>query len=144
EETPYGMAMVRILLPLVLLWTVICRWAHTRELYSTDGAPAPLALAYGYIDWLPEFSGGTMVALHTLLAIALVTGAIGWCTRASMIVSTILYTYINLLDSLSTMTKYSVIASHMLLILSLSPCGLVWSVDSWLKGIGRRRAAWPG
>src|SRR5690606_41945938 len=64
--------------------------------------------------------------------------SLGWRTRLSVSLSFVLYTYLNLLDSVSTITKYSCIASHALLLLSLSNCGAVWSVDHWLK---RRRSA---
>ena len=71
-----------------------------------------------------------------LLVVFLVTTSIGWWTRFSVIGCLVLYTYLNMLDCLSTFTKYSVIASHMLLLLSFSKCGAVWSVDAWLA---RRR-----
>jgi hypothetical protein len=143
EEVPYGIAVVRIVMPLVLLITIIQRWSHAREIYSADGAAAPLALGYGYADFLPEPSGTMAVALISALGFFLVTSSIGWQTRLSLIASTIIYTYLNMLDSLSMMTKYSVIASHVLLILSLSNCGVVWSVDSSLKRRARRDF-WPG
>jgi hypothetical protein len=49
-----------------------------------------------------------------------------------------------MLDSVSTITKYSVIASHVLLLLTLSQCGSVWSVDSWLAGYRQRKHPGPG
>lgn len=143
EEIPFGMAAARITLPLVLLGVTLARWPVTRELYSADGAPAQLGVGYGYPDFLPEFSGTVAVALHTLLVFTLVTSCLGWHTRLSLAFATVLYTYFNLMDCVSTMTKYSVIATHGLLLLTLSHCGAVWSVDAWRQGI-RRRAAWPG
>ncbi|NQV27440.1 MAG: HTTM domain-containing protein [Rhodopirellula sp.] len=140
EEVPYGMAAVRILLPLVLLLVMAPRWFHARELFSLDGAVAPLADNYGYFDFLPIPSGPMAVALATLLVLTLVTSSLGWCTRISLCISLVLYTYLNLLDCLSTLTKYSAIAAHGLLILSLSNCGAVWSVDSFLKRRARQRS----
>src|SRR5207248_2160846 len=35
-------------------------------------------------------------------------------------------------------TKYTVIATHMLLLLGLSNCGAIWSVDCWLRDRTRR------
>ncbi len=137
NELPYGLAIVRILMPLVLLLVVLPRWRHTREIYSDDGAPAPLAINYGFVDFLPEFSGGLAVALMSALVFFLVASSIGWYTRVSLVASMVLYTYFNLMDCLSTLTKYSVIASHILFILCLSNCGAIWSLDSWLKR-GRR------
>lgn len=133
EEVPYGMALARIVLPLVLLLVIVPRWFHARELFSTEGASAPLALNYGYMDLVPVPSGTVAVALTSLLVLTLVTSTIGWCTRLSLVIATLLYTWLNLLDCLSTLTKYSVIASHGMLLLSLSPCGAIWSVDSALK-----------
>ena len=133
EEVPYGMAVARMLLPAVLLLVMVPRWYHARELFSLDGAVAPLADNYGYFDFLPVPSGPMAVALATLLVLTLLTSSLGWCTRLSLVVSLVLYTYLNLLDCLSTLTKYSAIAAHGLLILSLSNCGTVWSIDGFLK-----------
>lgn len=143
-EVPYGLAVVRILLPLALLGAMGPRWFHARELYSTDGATTPLWITYGYAKMLPELPGTVVVALFSALILFLVTSSLGWCTRLSLIASTILYTYFNMVDAVSTITKYSVIGTHGLLLLSLSQCGAVWSVDSWLKGRRRRTDPWPG
>ncbi len=133
EEVPFSLALLRIMLPLVLLIVVVPRWGHSRELYSTDGAPAQLAINYGWPQFLPEPNGTTAVALMSVLAISLVTSAVGWKTRASLLISTALFAYLNLLDCLSSITKYSVISTHLLLLLGLSDCGAIWSVDSLLK-----------
>ena len=140
EEAPYALALVRIFMPLVLLIPMAPRWLHTRELYSTDGAGSPLWILYGWPGMLPEPSGTMAVVLHSALILFLVTTSIGWCTRISVIGAAVLYTYINLLDAVSTITKYSCIASHVLFLLCLSQCGAVWSVDALLK----RRRARPG
>ncbi|MCX7421222.1 MAG: HTTM domain-containing protein [Planctomycetia bacterium] len=155
EETPFGLAVLRILIGIACLLVTAPRWIYTRELYSLDGAPAPLADNYGFFNLLPIPSGGVAVALMTILTFACFTTCIGWCTRISTVIAAVLYTYLNLLDSLSTMTKYSVITSHVLFLLSVSQCGAVWSVDSWLRrcrlGLPQPRtladypkfAAWP-
>jgi hypothetical protein len=140
EEVPYGMAVARILLPAVLLLVMVPRWIHARELFSLDGAAAPLADNYGYFNFLPVPSGPMAVGLATLLVLTLLTSSLGWCTRLSLVVSLVLYTYLNLLDCLSTLTKYSAIAAHGLLILSLSNGGSVWSIDSFLKRRVLRRS----
>jgi hypothetical protein len=143
EEVPFGMALVRIFLPLSLLGAMLPRWSVARELFSTDGATTPLWVTYGYADMLPEVSGTLGVALFTALIFFLITSSIGWCTRISLIASFFLYTYFSLTDAVSTMTKYSVIASHALLLLSLSQSGSVWSLDSWISQ-KRNRNVWPG
>lgn len=143
EEPPYGLALVRIMLPLILLQEMGRRWPHARELYSSDGAPAQLSFSYGWGNLLPELPGEMVVGLITALLFFLLAAAVGWKTRWSLIASTVLYTYLNLLDAIGTMTKYSVIASHVLLLLSCSGCGAIWSLDSWLER--RSRAVhWPG
>ncbi len=144
EEVPFSLAIVRFLMPLVLLSVMLPRWFDARELYSADGAPSPLGLVYGWPNLLPVFSGEVVVVLHSVLILALVASSIGWCTRLSLGVSTVLYIYLNMLDSVSTITKYSVIASHVMLLLTLSHCGAVWSVDSWIRGFSRRKTLWPG
>ncbi len=143
QEIPYGLAVIRVLMPLVLLAVVLPRWRHARELFSADGAAAPMAVNYGYFDFLPELPGAAVVGLTTALVFFLFASSIGWYTRFSLIVSTVLYTYLNMLDSLSSMTKYSVIATHAMFLLSLSNCGAIWSVDSWRKGDWKRNP-WPG
>ncbi len=134
KEIPFGLAIVRMLVPLVLLGTVCTRWRYARELFSSDGAPAPLADIFRYYDYMPVLSGTVAVGLFSALGFFLICCSIGWMTRFSLIASVILYTYFCLMDCISMATKYSVIASHVLLLLSLSNCGAIWSVDSWLKG----------
>ncbi len=132
-EMPYGMALVRITLPLVMMSMILPRWPFAREIFSSDGATAPLAIGYGYVNLLPEFSGAVAVALFSLLTVSLFTISLGLCTRASLIVCVVLYTYFCNLDAVSTMTKYSVITTHVLLLLACSNCGRLWSIDAWLS-----------
>ena len=141
EQVPYGVALLRIALPLVLLQTLLPRWIHAREFFSADGAAAPLAINYSLPNFPPEPSGTLAVAMMTALIVALISACIGWLTRPSLLIACGLYTYLTMLDCVSTMTKYSVISSHMLLLLSLSQCGSLWSVDAWRK---RRREADSG
>jgi len=147
QEYPFGMAVLRIVLPLILLLLIIPRWSHSREFYSSDGAVAPLAHDYGYMNFTPEPTGTMAVALMTILLFCLITASLGWCTRLSLAVCTVLYAYLNLLDTLSSMTKYSVIATHLLLLLAVSDCGSLWSIDAWRRrqrGIPPRKSAvWP-
>ncbi len=143
QDVPYGLAMTRILLCGTLLWTLVWRFPYARELYSTDGAIAQLSITFGQGNLLPELPGTAVIALFSLLMCALFGGMVGWQTRICLFLSCILYTYFCLLDALSTLTKYSVISSHLLLLLSLSECGSLWSVDSWLSS-NTKRGLWPG
>lgn len=141
-EVPYGLAILRIAFPIVLMGMILPRWHVVREIFSTDGATAQLSSGYGLPDMMPEFSATIAVALYAIMIFALLSAAIGWCTRVSLVVSAVLFTYFSMLDYVSTMTKYTVIATHVLAILSVSACGSLWSVDAWLAG--RKRQSWPG
>ena len=153
EEAPYGVALVRMAMPIGVLMATLPRWPWSRELYSTDGAPSPLWTNFGFPDLLPEPSGTMAVAMMTLLSLSLVTLMIGWCSRTSAVISTVLFVYLNLLDSTSTITKYTCVAAHYLLLLSCADCGAVWSVDAWMRNRRTRAqglpvsvplsAAWP-
>lgn len=143
EEVPYGMAIMRMLLPLGPLIVMSQRWPHTRELFSSDGAPSPLWINYSYPDLLPIPSGTVAVVMMSALLLCLLTTMVGWRTKLSASIAAVFYTYLNLLDCSSTMTKYSVIACHGLMLLAISQSGAVWSVDSWLKS-RKRKLAWPG
>jgi len=134
EEVPWGMALTRITLPVVLLMNLGPRWMWAREIYSSDGAPSQLADNFGFPGFLPELPGTLAVALFTLLVFSLVMSAIGWWTRLSLATSVVLFSYFGLMDSMSTFTKFSVISIHLLFLLSLSHCGSLWSVDAWLAG----------
>ena len=133
KEIPFGMAAVRIAISFLMLIVMGRSWRFVRELYSADGAPAPLADNYGYYHFLPTLPATWAVALYSLMLLLMFTLMIGWKTRISAIGVFFLFTYFTLQDSLSTMTKYSAISSHVFLLLSLSACGEVWSVDRYLK-----------
>jgi hypothetical protein len=141
EEVPYGLALLRICLPLALLIAAIPRWPYARELYSLDGAPTPLWDSYGYPGLLPIPSAPIAVACATLYVMSLVTLSVGWMSRTSAAVAMVLTAYLGMLDTLSSLTKFHSISTHFLLLLALSPCGTLWSVDAWLAG---RRVRWPG
>jgi hypothetical protein len=143
EEIPYGLALMRIVISIALLLAMVPRWAYARELFSSDGAPVPVWMIYGHHQLFPEPSGEAAVAIHSILLLALVTSCLGWCTRFSMIVTTAAYTYLNSLDTLGTMNKYSVIASHLIFLLCFSQCGAVWSLDNWFRRSRLRRAGVP-
>jgi hypothetical protein len=119
KERPYGLALVRMALSLVCLGIIVQRWPYAREIFSTEGSVAPLADNYGYLNMLPVPSGTVAIILVSILAFSLLTSCIGWCTRASLIISTFLFTYLNLLDCMGSLTKYSAIATHALFILCL-------------------------
>lgn len=140
QEVPYGLALVRIIVPLVLLAQAVPRWFHAREFYSLDGAPTPLWDNYGYPGLLPIPGASVAIVLTTLYLISLVSLSLGWMTRTSALTALVLTAYLGMLDTIGTLTKYTAVASHVLLLLSVSPCGKLWSVDAWLE---RRVRTWP-
>lgn len=133
-ETPHALAMLRIVMPLVLLYAAIPRWFAARELFSLDGAPTPFWVHFGGQPFLPILPAPLAVALFTLLVVCLCCVSIGWMTRASLAVCVVLYPYFGLVDMVSTLTKYTVVSTHLMLLLLFSDCGKVWSVDAWLSG----------
>lgn len=143
EELPYGLALVRIVLPLVLLTTVIVRWPHAREIYSTDGVTTPMTAGYGYPDIFPIFPGAVAVGLLTLQMASLAALAAGWRTRTSLAISFVLYVYFTQIDGIGTMTKFSVVSTHVFLLMMFSNCGDVLSVDAWLRKRGANGDAPP-
>lgn len=133
EQSPYGLALVRMFLTSVALVPMIRRFPRVRELFSSDGAPQQLAELFGQGRPLPELPPAFAAALYGVMIFALICGVFGFRTRMAFLIGTPLYLYFNLLDAVSTMTKYSVIASHMFLMLTLSNCGSVWSIDAILR-----------
>jgi len=140
EEAPYGLALVRMCLPVVALIPMCRRFFRVRELYSADGCPQQLAELFGDGRLLPELPGELAAGLYGVMLFALLCGVFGFRTRLSFLTGAALYIYFNMLDAIGTMTKYSVIAAHVLVILAISDCGAVWSVDAVLK----RRASRGG
>ena len=133
KEIPYGMAAVRIAMSALMLSVMGSRWPHARELFSLDGAAAPIADNYGFYQLLPVLPATWAVALYSFMLLLMFTLMIGWKTRISAIGVTFLFTYFTMLDSLSTLTKYSAITTHVFFLLSLSACGEIWSVDRYQK-----------
>lgn len=133
EESPYGLALVRIFLPFAAMIPMVQRFFVVRELFSTDGTSQSLFEFYGWDNPLPVMVPQLAAACYGLMIFAMACAIVGWQTRLSFCVGVPLYIYFNLLDTVGTMTKYSVIASHLLVLLALSRSGTVWSVDALLR-----------
>ena len=133
QETPFGMALVRIFLPLSAGIPMALRFPHVRELYTTDGSPVQLFEMYRQGAVLPVLSPAIAVPLYGIMLLCMLSSIVGFRTRTSLCVATVLYSYFNVLDGIGTLTKYSVIASHLMLLLTVSHAGSVWSVDALLK-----------
>jgi len=144
EEVPFGFALMRITLSLVLLQGVWARWPHCIDLYSSAGTPFSLIDNYGYHAWnflspMPPFWSACCL---TLLVLFLIASCVGFCTRISLFGALFFHTYFAINDLTSSITKFSVIAAHALLLLAISECGRVWSVDSWLASRRDRTRVW--
>src|SRR5688572_27639915 len=111
EEVPYALALLRMAIPALILILVVQHWPYVRQIYSQDGAPAPLWENYYQPGLLPIPTGTVAVGLYAVLTVSLITACIGWQTRVSLAIATVLYTWFTLLDSLSSMTKFTVILS---------------------------------
>jgi len=144
EEVPYALALLRITIPAILMVLIVQHWPYVRQIYSQDGAVAPLWENYLHDGLLPIPTATVAVGLYAVLTVALITACVGWHTRISLTVSTVLYTWFTLIDSISSMTKFTVILSHILLLLAVSRCGDIWSVDAWLKRRRSTETPWPG
>jgi hypothetical protein len=132
EEVPFGFALMRIALTLVLLQGVLARWPYCIELYSTAGTPCSLIENYEYTNFLPPLSPFWTGCCISMLVVFLISACVGFCTRVSLIGVLVLHTFFAVNDLTSSITKFTVIATHVLLLLAVSECGRVWSVDSWL------------
>ncbi len=143
EEVPYGLALMRISISIALLLAMVPRWGYARELYSSDGSPVPVWEIYGLKPLFTEPSAEAAIAIHSVLLLACLTSCLGWCTRFSMILAAAGYIYLNSLDTIGTMNKYSVIASHLMLLMCFSDCGAIWSLDNWFRRSRLRRAGVP-
>ncbi|MDG1894251.1 MAG: HTTM domain-containing protein [Fuerstiella sp.] len=133
QETPFGMALVRIFLPLAAGIPMALRFPHVRELYTTDGSPVQVFEMYRQGAVLPVLPPAVAVPVYGIMLLCLLASIVGFRTRTSLCLATVLYSYFNVLDGIGTLTKYSVIASHLLLLLTVSNAGSVWSVDAFLK-----------
>jgi hypothetical protein len=132
EEIPYGFALMRISLSIVLLQSASVRWPHCVELYSSEGTPHSLIENYGYTNFLPPMSPFWTACCMSMLIVLLLTSCIGFCTRLSLCGVIALQTYFAVNDLTSSITKFTVISTHALLLMILSESGRIWSVDSWL------------
>ena len=150
-ESPRPVALMRIGLGLVLLYDAALRWPYAIELYSSAGLPIPV-FPYegtGRAGLEPVALGpAATVGLHTLLLFFLAAVVVGWQTRFSLSLAAGLGLWLGLLDQAGTFKKYSVIGTHLLLLLWLTQCGGIWSVDALFGRGGRWRAvrlgaAWP-
>lgn len=133
QETPFGLALVRIFLPIACGIPMFVRFMHVRELYTSDGSPVQMYELFGHGPVLPAFAPNIAVPMYSLMLACFIFTIVGFKTRVSSWIATVLYIYFNFMDGVGTMTKYSAIASHLLLLIAVSDAGAIWSVDAFLK-----------
>ena len=139
-ERPVGLALVRILLPLVLLIPTLHRIYRVREFYTLDGAPAPIWDNYGQPEFLPIPTAPVAAGMYAVLLLSLVSACVGWRTRMSLVISGVLLPYFAMVDLIGTMSKFTIVSTHVLLLMSMSSCGRTWSLDRWMAR--RQGFAW--
>lgn len=144
-ESPRPWAVMRIVLATALLWDAGNRWFYVVELYSTEGFLFPAFPASSIQPF--AFGPLTTVILASLLVVLLGMLVIGWHSRFCAIVVLGLMAWFALIDAAATLTKYTAISFHLLLLMSFAQPGGVWSVDAWWR---KRRqvgiplaSAWP-
>ena len=91
DERPVGTALVRILLPLVILIPTLHRIYRVREFYSLAGAPTPIWNNYGQEGLLPIPTAPVAAGLYAVFILALVSASIGWRTPLSLAISAVLF-----------------------------------------------------
>lgn len=134
EEVPYGLALLRITMPLIMLQGWMARWPYCEEIFSSNGVNVSLAENFFHTNYLQPLPPFWAACLMSVLILTLVTSALGWFTRFSLVTSLLLHVYFACNDMASTTTKFTVVSTHVMLLLSLSGCGKIWSIDSWLAG----------
>lgn len=130
NEVPWSLALVRIGVALVVLADLVPRFPHALELYSTIGLPMPFPLWNDAGPFVPALAPEWAVTLHAAAIFLALAVLVGWQTRLAVAGLFGLYFYFALLDLPGSMSKYGLLAAHVLLLLVPSQCGAVLSVDA--------------
>ncbi|MDA1015664.1 MAG: HTTM domain-containing protein [Planctomycetota bacterium] len=127
RESPRPVAVLRIVLCSILLVDALRHWPYCVELYSNVGHFSPLPEISESL--LAAFSPAQAVIIHTLYVFFLITSLAGWWTRASLAAVGSILVVLSLIDYPLTLRKDTVISIHLLLLLALTRCDAVWSLD---------------
>ena len=130
---------MRILLAGALLLDAALRWPYCIELYSSAGQVFP-AFASSGLELSPLGPSATLL-FYSVLVVVLAMLVVGWHSRLCAILAFGLIGWFSLLDAAATLTKYTAISMHLLLLMCFAQPGGVWSVDAWRRA--RRRAGVP-
>jgi hypothetical protein len=148
EESPRVLALVRILVAMVILYDFWKVWdlGLVTTLFGTPEAGGlgdvmsrkPVPELY---RWFPP-GAGTATAAHAVVCVAALCFGMGLLTPVAGIV--LLSTWAQLAQVLPLGDRgIDLMLRNCLLILSLSGCGRVWSVDSFFRKPVPRVPAWP-
>jgi len=144
-ESPRPWALMRIVLACTLLVDAGARWPYCVELYSSAGFTFPAFPGDVFHPF--ALSPLATLTLHSLLIVLLGFLLVGWYSRLCAVTSFLLLGCFSLLDASGTLTKYTAIALHVLLLMSFAQPGGVWSIDAWRRKKNRDAVplapAWP-
>lgn len=130
-ESPRPWAMMRILLSAALMWDAVVRWPFCIELYTAAGHVFP---AFPGSEFQPFVLGPfTTLVLYSALVVVLAMLLAGWHSRLCALLSFGLVGWFSLIDAAGTLTKYTAISLHLLLLMSFAQAGGAWSIDGWLR-----------
>ena len=142
-ELPHTMALMRILLGMLLFWDALFHWSSLQELYSDEGLVLPFFKSDAFIP--PTLSGAMASAVGTVYLVLLGMVVLGCFTRVALISSAILMLWLGLLDGPGTMTKYTIISFHLLILLCFTDSHSIWSFDAirLISNEARFSSVWP-
>jgi hypothetical protein len=138
-QKPIRIEFLRIFAPLAILGFMAARVAHADEWLGQSGFRVPDldgdARQPLYIPALPD---GVAWAIAAVLVISGLCVAVGIRPKIAAIVFAIALAFVGLSDRLAafTVTKMSPMIA---LVIALSPCGRMLSVDAWLARRGRKK-----
>jgi hypothetical protein len=128
-ESPRPWAILRMLLASALLWEFVPRWPVALELYSTAGFLFP-AFPSAWFQPSPLAPLPTLI-LHSLLVAVLAMLLLGWHSRLCSFLAFALIGWFSLLDAAGTLTKYTAISLHLLLLMMFAQPGGAWAMDAF-------------
>lgn len=147
REPPHVLAVVRILIPCVLLFDLGYVAAH--DLVTTLWAPDTAGGLAHLADrnpmpelyrWFPQ-TAETAHAAFTVLVGLLVCVALGVATPVTALAAALVYAQLNMVLPLADRGIDSLIR-NVLVLLAFAPSGRAWSVDAWVaRRLGRPFAA---
>jgi uncharacterized membrane protein YphA (DoxX/SURF4 family) len=138
-QKPVRIEFLRIVSPLAILGFMAARVAHADEWLGQAGFRVPnLAGDARQPLYVPALPDGIAWVTAAVLVVSGLCVAAGFRPKVSAIVFAIALAFVGLSDRLAafTVTKMSPMIA---LVIALSPCGRMLSVDAWLAGRRRKK-----